>query len=194
MDGLVAHYFEMPSATGFLHHRTRVAAYQHRFVLDEQVVVIQGERLGETWHGPFIDGNLTIVFADILQRQLEGPDDPIGETCQTDLVCVARFAQGDGLFADVPVVLASYSPEKSPEILAVHGTGQTGSETQESLASGGGSRRSASAPEVDKPELDSSELRIRWGNRGENRTYHCQVSKDTDFKRLLVDKKSTNRN
>lgn len=45
------------------------------------------------------------------------------------------------------------------------------------------------APEVDKPELDASELRIRWGNRGEKRTYHCQVSMDKDFKSLLVDKK-----
>jgi hypothetical protein len=43
------------------------------------------------------------------------------------------------------------------------------------------------SPEVEKPDVKQGELRIRWGNRGENRTYRCQVSMDKEFEKPLVD-------
>lgn len=43
------------------------------------------------------------------------------------------------------------------------------------------------SPELEKPELTGGELRIRWGNRGDKRKYHCQVSMDREFKSTLID-------
>jgi len=45
------------------------------------------------------------------------------------------------------------------------------------------------SPEVGKPEREKGLFHIRWSNRGEKRTYHCQVSMDKEFNNLLVDTK-----
>lgn len=44
------------------------------------------------------------------------------------------------------------------------------------------------SPPVDAPEIDKNEIRIRWQNLGKDITYHFQMSKDGDFKNVLLDR------
>ena len=76
---LVAGNGEMFAEAGILHHGSRVAADQHWFVGDEQVVVVKGEGMGESGHGALVDGNLSVVFADVFQVQFEYSNDPEGK-------------------------------------------------------------------------------------------------------------------
>ena len=43
------------------------------------------------------------------------------------------------------------------------------------------------APPVDEPQIDKTEIRIRWRDLGEGMTYHFQMAKDDAFKKILVD-------
>lgn len=43
-------------------------------------------------------------------------------------------------------------------------------------------------PPVDKPELGKNEITIRWHNMGDEFAYHFQMSKDPEFKEILIDK------
>lgn len=43
------------------------------------------------------------------------------------------------------------------------------------------------SPEVGKPDVDKGNIRIRWGNRGEQCRYRCQVSLDKEFKSPFID-------
>ena len=117
MDRFVTGYGEMPAVSSLINHGSRVAANQHRLVLDEKVVIIKGERIGKARHGSFVHRNLPIVFTHVLQRQLEGPDDTVGEACQTNLVRGSRSMEMNRLFADVAVVVTPYFAEKPSEIL-----------------------------------------------------------------------------
>ena len=43
------------------------------------------------------------------------------------------------------------------------------------------------APPVDEPQIEETQIRIRWRDLGEGMTYHFQMAKDEAFKKILVD-------
>ncbi len=45
------------------------------------------------------------------------------------------------------------------------------------------------APEMEKPRAEEKEMRIRWRNQGEKMSYRCQISREEDFKTLLIEQK-----
>jgi hypothetical protein len=45
------------------------------------------------------------------------------------------------------------------------------------------------APVVEKPEMKENEIRLRWKNLGEGITYRFQMSMDSDFRNILMDRK-----
>ena len=45
------------------------------------------------------------------------------------------------------------------------------------------------APVVEKPEMDTNEIRLRWKNLGEGVTYRFQMSMDSEFRNILMDRK-----
>ena len=45
------------------------------------------------------------------------------------------------------------------------------------------------APPVEEPQIEKTEIRIRWRDLGEGMTYHFQMAKDDAFKKILVDDK-----
>lgn len=45
------------------------------------------------------------------------------------------------------------------------------------------------APVVEKPEMQENEIRLRWKNLGEGITYRFQMSMDSDFRNILMDRK-----
>ena len=45
------------------------------------------------------------------------------------------------------------------------------------------------APPVDEPQIEKTEIRIRWRSLGGGMTYHFQMAKDEAFKKILVDDK-----
>ncbi|MHB8771101.1 MAG: FecR family protein [Syntrophales bacterium] len=45
------------------------------------------------------------------------------------------------------------------------------------------------APEMEKPQADDKELRIRWRNQGEKMSYRCQVSREEGFGNILLERK-----
>jgi hypothetical protein len=44
------------------------------------------------------------------------------------------------------------------------------------------------SPPVDAPEIGKNEIRIRWQNLGKDITYRFQMSKNEDFKNILLDR------
>ena len=123
---LVAGNDKMFTETGILHHGSRVSADQHRLVGNKQVVIVKGEGMGEAWHGAFIDGNLSVVFADVFQVQFESTHDPIGKRGKTHLGGCFRVADGELLLEVIPVIIAAKIPQEPSEIFAIYGSGNAG--------------------------------------------------------------------
>jgi hypothetical protein len=46
------------------------------------------------------------------------------------------------------------------------------------------------APMIEKPEMDSKEIRLRWKSLGEGITYRFQMSTDNEFRNILLDKET----
>ena len=44
------------------------------------------------------------------------------------------------------------------------------------------------APVIEKPEMDTKEIRLRWRSLGEGVTYRFQMSMDSEFKNMLIDR------
>jgi hypothetical protein len=44
-------------------------------------------------------------------------------------------------------------------------------------------------PAIEKPEIDTKEVRFRWKSLGEGVTYRFQMSTDNEFKNIVMDKK-----
>jgi len=44
------------------------------------------------------------------------------------------------------------------------------------------------APVIEKPEMDTKEIRLRWRSLGEGVTYRFQMSMDGEFKNILIDR------
>jgi len=45
------------------------------------------------------------------------------------------------------------------------------------------------APVIEKPEMDTKEIRLRWRSLGEGVTYRFQMSMDSEFRNILMDRK-----
>ncbi|BCS52192.1 hypothetical protein GSbR_17460 [Geobacter sp. SVR] len=45
-------------------------------------------------------------------------------------------------------------------------------------------------PSLEKPAVEGKEIRIRWHDLGAAYTYHCQVSRDSSFREVMVDRKT----
>jgi hypothetical protein len=43
---------------------------------------------------------------------------------------------------------------------------------------------------IEKPEMDSKEIRLRWKSLGEGITYRFQMSTDNEFRNILLDKET----
>jgi hypothetical protein len=43
---------------------------------------------------------------------------------------------------------------------------------------------------IEKPEMDTKEIRLRWRNLGEGVTYRFQMSTDNEFRNVLIDRET----
>ena len=67
MGGTIACYPECGSEAGFGKHGSRVAANQKRLAGKEAVMVVKIKEMRVTGDAAIIDGNLSIIFANILK-------------------------------------------------------------------------------------------------------------------------------